>query len=120
MQQEVVAVENGIEAPAQDAAVANGDQLRSAGGDDVEPFVDATAAARRVVLADRPTRAVGALNREDVAVVRRPALLGGNASAGGCGQSEKKSEGEKGGARQWCSMTRSTMLYSLASSALMK
>jgi hypothetical protein len=48
-----VAVEDGIEAALQDPAVADRDERRSAGGGDIEAFVDPTAAARRVVYADR-------------------------------------------------------------------
>ena len=67
--QQVVAVEDRVESPAQNPAVANRDQLRAAGGGDVEAFVDAAAVARCVVDPDRPARSVRALDREDVAEV---------------------------------------------------
>ena len=38
----------------------------------------------------------------------------------GAARTEKQKQDEESGALQWCSMTRSTMLYSFASSALMK
>lgn len=117
--QQVVAVENGVEAPAQDAAITHRDQLGAAGGGDVEPFVDPAAAARRVVGPDRPAFPVRSLDREDVAVVGDAAVATGDLSRRRGGKScEEKSCGEK--ALQWCSITRSTMLYSFASSALMK
>ena len=71
-------------------------------------------------LADGAAGPVRALNREDVAVVGDAADGAGDAGRGRRGQGEEKDEGEKGRALQWCSMTRSTMLYSFASSALMK
>jgi hypothetical protein len=43
--------------------------------------------------------------------------------SGGCGRGnkeQKKNYSEEARPRQWCAMTRSTMLYSFASSALMK
>ena len=97
------------------------DQRRPAGGDDVEALVGAAAAARRAELADRAARPVRALDREDVAVVGHAAVASWR-----CGPRperrgrEERDESEKGRALQWCSMTRSTMLYSSASSALMK
>jgi hypothetical protein len=68
--QQVVAIEDRVVALLQDPAVTDRDQLGAAGGGDVEAFVDAAAAARRVVGADRPAYAVWTLDREDVAVVR--------------------------------------------------
>ena len=66
-------------------------------------------------------RPVRALDREDVAVIGNAAVRAGDAGGGRSGQERRRrSEGEKGRALQWCSMTRSTMLYSFASSALMK
>jgi hypothetical protein len=46
-------------------------------------------------------------------------------AAGGAGRrcrqgEDRKQEEKEGGALQWCSMTRSTRPYSVASSALMK
>jgi hypothetical protein len=118
--QQVVAVEDGVVAGSQDTAVGDGDQRRPAGGDDVEALVGAAAAARRPELSDRATDPVRALDREDVAVIGNAADRAGDAGRGRSSQGEEKSEGEKGRTLQWCSMTRSTMLYSTASSALMK
>jgi hypothetical protein len=118
--QEIVAVEDRVITGTQDPAVAHRDQLGAAGGHDVEPFVDAPTVARRVVLADRATFAVRSLDREDMAVVGDAALAAGDASRGRSDQDEEEDESEKGVALQWCAMTRSTMLYSTASSALMK
>jgi len=67
--QQVVAVEDRVEAPSQDPAVANRDQLRAAGSGDVESFVDSPAVARRVVFADSPARTMSVRDREDVAEV---------------------------------------------------
>jgi hypothetical protein len=118
--QQVVAVEDRVVAGAQDPAVADGDQRGLAGGDDVEALVGAAAAAGRAELADVAAGPVRAPDREDVAVERDPADRTGDARRGRSGQGEEKGEGEEGRALQWCSMTRSTMLYSTASSALMK
>ncbi|HEX4669990.1 MAG TPA: hypothetical protein VH275_08480 [Solirubrobacterales bacterium] len=118
--QQVVAVENRVVADAQDAAIGDGDQLGPAGGDDVEALVGAAAVARDAEFADGAADAVRALDREDVAVVGDAAGAADDARRGPGGQGEEKDEGEKGRAFQWCSMTRSTMLYSTASSALMK
>jgi hypothetical protein len=65
---------------------------------------------------------MGALHREDVAVVRQAAIATADPGRGRNGEDRRcQREKEKsGGAPQWCSMTRSTMLYSFASSALMK
>lgn len=121
--QEVVAVEDGVVARAQDAAVADGDQRRAATGDDVEAFMGATARARGAVGADVAARPVRGLDREDMAVVGDAAVAAGD--LGGSRRPERREEEkeeEKGPLqrRQWCSITRSTMLYSFASSALMK
>jgi hypothetical protein len=118
--QQVVAVEDGVVTAAENAAIADGDQLGSAGGGDVEALVGAAAAARRAELADAAADPVRPLDRKDVAVVGDGAVAAGDAGRGRSGQGEEKDEGEKGRALQWCSMTRSTMLYSTASSALMK
>jgi hypothetical protein len=118
--QQVVAVEDRVVGSAENAAVGDRDQRGLAGGDDVEALVGAAAVAGGAELPDRAAGPVRALDREDVAVVRSPADRAGDASRGRRGQSEEKDEGEKGWALQWCSMTRSTMLYSTASSALMK
>jgi hypothetical protein len=118
--QQVVAVEDWVVAGPQNTAVGDRDQLGPAGGDDVEALVDAAAAARGAELADRAADPVRALDREDVAVIGDAADRAGDACRGRVGQGDENDEGEKGRALQWCSMTRSTMLYSTASSALMK
>jgi hypothetical protein len=118
--QQVVAVEDGVVTAAPDPAVTDCDQLGSAGRDDIKALVAATAAAGCAEFADSTANAVRALNREDVAVVGQAADRAGDASAGRRDQGEEKGESKKGRALQWCSMTRSTMLYSTASSALMK
>jgi hypothetical protein len=102
------------------AAVGNGDQRGLAGGDDVEALVGATAVTAGAEFAHGAADPVRALDREDVAVIGGAADGTGDASRGRGGRGEEKGEGEKGRALQWCSMTRSTMLYSTASSALMK
>lgn len=116
---QVVAVEHRVVACAQDAAAADGDQRRAAGSDDVEALMSSTAAARRSELADRAAGAVWAIDREDVVAVEQTSVVGdtprGRRKRDNCEQ-----EDEKGETRQWCSMTRSTRLYSFASSALMK
>jgi hypothetical protein len=117
---QVVAVEDRVIAGAEHAAAGGGDQFGPAGGEDVEAFVDAAAVARRAELADRAAFAVRALDREDVGVVGLGPVGAGDARGSGSGKGRQKNEGEKGRALQWCSMTRSTMLYSFASSALMK
>jgi hypothetical protein len=118
--QQVVAVEDGVVAGPQNPAIGDGDQLGAAAGDDVEALMGAAAAARRAELTDGAADPVRPLDREDVAVIGGAADRAGDAGRGRSGQGEEKDEGEKGRALQWCSMTRSTMLYSTASSALMK
>jgi hypothetical protein len=82
--------------------------------------VDTAAAAGGAELADGTAFGVRALEREDVRVEGNGAVVAGNLGRSRGGESRQKDEGEKGRALQWCSMTRSTMLYSTASSALMK
>jgi len=118
--QQVVTVEDRVVAAAQNAAVADRDERGPAGGDDVEPLVDAAATAADAEFADGAADAVRALDREDVAVVREAADRAGDLGRGGSREDREKGEDEKSRALQWCSMTRSTMLYSTASSALMK
>jgi hypothetical protein len=118
--QQVVAVEDRVVGRAQDAAVGDRDQLGPAGGDDVESLVGATAATGGAEFTDGTANAVRALDREDVAVVGDGTDRARDAGGGRSGQKGERDEGEKGRALQWCSMTRSTMLYSTASSALMK
>jgi hypothetical protein len=117
--QQIVAVEDRVIARAQHATRHRRDQGRPAGGDDVEAFVGAAAVARRAELADRSARPVRAVDREDVVEeLGRAIAAGGTGSRGRDRDEEKKNEKER--ALQWCSMTRSTMLYSFASSAVMK
>ena len=118
--QQVVAIEDRVVPGTEDAAVADGDQLGPAGSDDVEALVSAAAAAAGTEFADRAADPVRSLDRKDVSVVRSAADGTGDATRGRSGQGAEKDEGEKRRALQWCSMTRSTMLYSTASSALMK
>jgi hypothetical protein len=84
--------------------------------------VDAAAVTGCVELANRAAQAVRALNREDVAVVGKAAVVAGDPGRGWRGEGgEEERKGEReSGALQWCSITRSTMLYSFASGALMK
>jgi hypothetical protein len=60
------------------------------------------------------------LDREDVAVVGNASPAARDPSGGRGGEERRRGEEEDEGALQWCSITRSTMLYSFASSALMK
>ena len=82
--------------------------------------MDATAAAWGAELANCSAFGVRALEREDVRIKGNGAVAAGDLGRGGSGESRQEGESEKGRALQWCSMTRSTMLYSTASSALMK
>ena len=119
--QRVVAVENRVVPGAQHSPGRDGDQWRAAGGDDVEALMGAAAAARGAELADEAARPVRSLNRKDVRIERGSAV--GSASRCSRRRDDQRSEkdgGEKERALQWCSITRSTMLYSFASSALMK
>jgi hypothetical protein len=118
--QQVPAVEDRVVAAAQDAAIADGDQRGAAGRGDIEAFMDATAAARRVVGADRAAGSVRSLDREDVAVIGEAAVAAEDLGRGGSGECRDEDEGCGGEALQWCSITRSTIWYSFASSALMK
>lgn len=117
---QIVAVEDRVVAGAKHLAGGGGDQFGPAGGEDIEAFVDAAAVARGGELADRTAFAVRALDREDVGVEGLGPIGAGDTSGGGRRERREQDESEKGRALQWCSMTRSTMLYSFASSALMK
>lgn len=75
--QQVVAVEDRVVAGPQDLAAADRHQRRATGGDDVEAFVPAAAAAGCAELADVAARAVGAPDGEDVVVVGTAAVSGG-------------------------------------------
>ena len=120
--QQVVAVEDRVIAASAAPAVADRDQLGPAGGDDVEALVGAAAAARRAEFADRPRVPCGPWTGKTWPEVRHAAVAGWtiSAEAGAASAASEKDEGEEGRALQWCSITRSTMLYSFASSALMK
>jgi hypothetical protein len=72
--QQVVAVEDRVIAAAQDLAVADRDQRRAAGGDDVEAFMDSPAIARCAKFTDRAAGPMRSLYREDVAVELRAAI----------------------------------------------
>jgi len=91
--EEVVAVEDWVVAGAQHFAVANRDQWSSAGGDDVEAFVDAAAVAGSAEFADWAAGAVRALDREDVAVVGSGAVAVGDSGRGRDCENCKKEEG---------------------------
>jgi hypothetical protein len=89
--QQVVAVEDRVIAARQDLAASHRDQRRVAGGDDVKALVGAPAAARGAEFADRATAAVGALDREDVAVVGGGAVGGSEKVGGGrCGKGREE------------------------------
>ncbi len=117
--QQVVAVEDRVVARAQHPPGRSGGQRRAAGSDDVEAFVRAAATARSAEFTDEATRPVRALDREDMGLE-----LGRAIAAIRIGrpweERGEQDEAEKERAPQWCSMTRSTMLYSFASAALMK
>jgi len=112
---EEVAVEDRVIADPPHTPGRHGEQRRATGGNDVEALVGAPAAARRAELADVTALGVRPGDREDVVAELDPAAGG----VVGCCGSESE-EGEKERMLQWCSMTRSTRLYSFASSALMK
>jgi hypothetical protein len=80
--QQVVAIEDRVIAGAQDLAVADRDQGRAAGGDDVEALVDATAVTRSAEFTDRAAGAVRALDREDVVEIGDAAVGRGNSGRG--------------------------------------
>ncbi len=120
VEQQVVAVEDWVVAGPQHQAGRNGNQGRAASGDDVEAFVSTAAIARSAEFADRAPRPVRPVDREDVGVERRCAIAAGNSGSSRRDERDKEDEAEEERALQWCSMTRSTMLYSFASSALMK
>jgi len=118
--QQVVAVENRVVAAAENPPRRRGDEWRAAGGYDIEAFVDAAAAAGSAELADRAARPVRSLDREDMVMEPGRAISTGGPGGRRRDEGEEKNEGEEERVLQWCSITRSTMLYSFASSALMK
>ena len=120
MNRQVVAIEDGVIAGAQHAASGHSDERRAAGSDDVEAFVGTAAIARRTEFADGTTGPVRPVDREDVRVERRCTVAAGDCCRRRRDECSEEDEAEKERALQWCSMTRSTMLYSFASSALMK
>jgi hypothetical protein len=71
--QDEVAVEDGVEAAAPDPAATHGNQRSAASRDDIEAFVPPASAARRAELPDLPPRPVPPVDREDVPVVSSPA-----------------------------------------------
>ena len=91
--QQVVAVEDRVVAGAQNPAIADGDQKGAAGGDDVEALMGAAAAAGGAELADVATRAVRALDGEDVVVVGEAAVGGSDSGAGGGGEGREEKKG---------------------------
>jgi hypothetical protein len=91
--QQVPAVEDRVVTGAQDAPVADRDEFGPAGGGDVKAFVDPPAAARRVVVADRPSDPVRALDREDMAVIGNAARAARDLGGGGRGERRKEDEG---------------------------
>jgi len=91
VEQQVVAVEDRVVSLLQDPAVADRDQRRATGGGNVEAFVDAATAARRVVGTDGAARPVRALDREDVAVVGDAAVAARNLGPCGCGEERRES-----------------------------
>lgn len=118
--QQIVAVEDRVVAGAQHAPGRHGDERRAAGSDDVETFVRAPARPRRAEFADGAARPVRPLDRKDVSLeLGRPVAIDAlcRRRRGERGEQDQACEES---APQWCSMTRSTMLYSFASSAVMK
>jgi hypothetical protein len=114
--QQVVAVEDRVIADAQHATGGHGHEGRATGGDDVEALMGAATATRSAEFADGATRSVRPVDRKDVGVELGRAIASEDRRRE-CGE---KDEGGKKRTLQWCSMTRSTMLYSFASSAVMK
>lgn len=84
--QQVVAVEDRVISGPQNLAVADRDQRRAAGGDDVEALVGAVAVAGGAEFADRAAGAVRALDGEDVAVIGGGAVAIENPRRGGGGR----------------------------------
>lgn len=117
--QQVVAVENRVKAGTQHPTRRRGKERRTAGSDDVEALVGAPPAARDAELADVATGPVRSSDGEGVGAELGGAIAGG-ADRRWRGESGEREGNEEKPELQWCSMTRSTMLYSFASSALMK
>src|SRR5262249_27352710 len=92
--QEVVAVEDGIEAATKNDAGSNRHQPRSARGDDVKPFVRPAAIPRSPEFTDRAAGPVRAQDREDVAAVLETARSG---SSGGGGNQQRQRRNRDGG-----------------------
>jgi hypothetical protein len=80
--QQVVAVEDRVVAGTKDASVVDGHQRRAASGDDVEAFMCASAVPGGAEFADGPTGPVRPLNREDVAIEGRGAVVVGDPRRG--------------------------------------
>lgn len=118
--QQVVAVEHRVIPGAQHAAGRDGDQRSAASSDDVEPFVGAAARPRSAEFTDVAAPPVRRLDREDVRLELGGPVVDDRGDSRRSQGSEEQDETEEKKAAQWCSMTRSTMLYSFASSAVMK
>ena len=118
--QQVVAVEDRVVAHPQHATGRDGNQGRPASRNDVEAFVGAAAVARSAEFADGAAGPVRPVDREEMGVERRCAVAIEGSGRRRRDERNEEDEAEKERALQWCSMTRSTMLYSFASSALMK
>jgi hypothetical protein len=89
--QEIVAIEDGVITGSQHPAIADRHQWRIAGGDDVEALVGATSVARNAELANRAAGAVRALDGEDVAVVGETTVGRCEKVGGGrCGKGREK------------------------------
>jgi len=93
--QQVVAVEDRVIAGAQHAPRRRRRQGRTAGGDDVEAFMGAAAAARRSEFADGATRPVRPLDRKDMGEVRDCATATGDLGRGWSDEPCEQSEGEE-------------------------
>jgi hypothetical protein len=78
--QQVVAVENGVVAAPEHAAVADRDEILATGGDDVQPLMDAPAVAACTELSDGAAQPVWPVDREDVPMERDPAVAAGTAA----------------------------------------
>jgi hypothetical protein len=88
--QQVVAVEDGVIAATQDRAATDGDERRATGSRDVEPFVPPAAVPRRPEFPNRPPRPMRPLDWKDVRVVLGPAARVGE------GRNSEDEEGEEG------------------------
>jgi hypothetical protein len=90
--QQVVAIEDRVIAGAQNHPASHRHKWCAAGGDDVEAFVGAAAAARRPEFANVAASSVRALDGKDVVVISEPAVKGDDAGAGWCDESREEEE----------------------------